>query len=227
MSSFKGFPNGKLHLTPIPATFFSELLPQIDDIVELKITLFAFWLLDHQEGDIRFLTEKFFSNDQIFMSGLGAEPQTELEKGLKKIVLRGTFIQVRDSVSGTNFYFLNSPRGRAGAKLAKEGKWQPGDIAPVSLEMERPNIFRLYEEHIGPLTPIMSDTLKDAENTYPPQWIVDAIRMAVHKNARNWRYVETILRSWKEKGRYETDRRDTQEGNRKYIEGEFADYIEH
>jgi DNA replication protein DnaD len=49
----------------------------------------------------------------------------------------------------------------------------------------------------------------------------------VLKNARNWKYIEAILRSWKEKGHDEKDRRDSQEDRRKYIEGEYADFIEH
>ena len=36
---FAGFPSGKMHLTRIPAQFFSELLPQIDHLGELKVTL--------------------------------------------------------------------------------------------------------------------------------------------------------------------------------------------
>jgi len=36
---------------------------------------------------------------------------------------------------------------------------------------ERPNIFKLYEENIGPLTPLIADALKDAEKTYPPEWV--------------------------------------------------------
>jgi DNA replication protein DnaD len=73
----------------------------------------------------------------------------------------------------------------------------------------------------------MSDTLKEAESTYPPEWIEDAIRAAVQKNARNWRYIDAILRSWQEKGRHETDRRNAQEDYRGYIEGDFAEFIEH
>ena len=74
---------------------------------------------------------------------------------------------------------------------------------------------------------MISQTLQEAEKLYPGEWIEEAIRTAVLKNARNWRYVEAILRSWKEKGRDETNRRNTQEDRRKYIEGEFADFIEH
>ncbi len=102
-----------------------------------------------------------------------------------------------------------------------------GGRMPVALDLERPNIFRLYEENIGPLTPLIADTLREAEQTYPTDWIEEAIRKAVLNNARHWRYVEAILRNWKEKGRDDTDRRDSEKDRRRYIEGEFADFIEH
>jgi DNA replication protein len=55
MSNFKGFPEGKVHLTPVPNPFFTELLPDIDQIGELKLTLYIFWRLDRMEGAFRYL----------------------------------------------------------------------------------------------------------------------------------------------------------------------------
>jgi len=51
------------------------------------------------------------------------------------------------------------------------------------------------------LTPLISDELREAETTYPAEWIEDAMRKAVNANARSWRYVDKILRTWKAKGR--------------------------
>jgi DnaD/phage-associated family protein len=93
---------------------------------------------------------------------------------------------------------------------------------------ERPNIFRLYEENIGPLTPLIADALQDAEKTYPPEWVAEALGTAVKNNKRNLKYVEAILRRWKEEGHAKKqDRRDAQEDGRRYAEGEYADFIEH
>jgi DNA replication protein len=67
----------------------------------------------------------------------------------------------------------------------------------------------LYEENIGPLTPIIADTLKEAEELYEAEWISDAIEAAVKNNKRSWKYVEAILKRWKEEGRgKKQDRRD-------------------
>jgi len=96
---------------------------------------------------------------------------------------------------------------------------------PVKLQPERPNIYALYEQNIGPLTPILSETLQEAEKNYPLDWIEDAIRIAVVKNVRTWRYIEAILRSWKEKGRDGTDRKTTEENRKRDSEGKFGDYV--
>ena len=45
MQGFPGFPAGKLATTPVPNLFFSELLPLIDNLAELKVVLHLFWLI--------------------------------------------------------------------------------------------------------------------------------------------------------------------------------------
>jgi len=234
MAEFTGFPPGKVHLTPVPAQFFSELLPEIDHLGELKVVLYAFWRLDRQEGPFRYLRSKDFLNDERFMTGLCKHPSERaaaLDEALERAVLRGVFLKV--SLKGESgqetLYFLNSPKGRAAVQAIQSGEWKPldKDQTEFQLDMERPNIYRLYEEHFGPLTPMIAETLRDAEELYPADWIEDAIRIAVENNIRRWRYVDAILKNWKENGRYEQDRGDAEKDRRRFIEGEYSDYIEH
>jgi DnaD/phage-associated family protein len=65
------------------------------------------------------------------------------------------------------------------------------------------DLFSVYENNIGPITTMVADTLTDAEKTYPVQWIVDAMKLAVENNKRNWRYCDTILRRWQSDGKDE------------------------
>jgi DnaD/phage-associated family protein len=65
------------------------------------------------------------------------------------------------------------------------------------------NIFTHYQNNIAMLTPIMADTLQDAEKTYSEAWVMEAIGLAVTNNKRNWRYCEAILKRWKESGKDE------------------------
>jgi DnaD/phage-associated family protein len=227
-STFKGFPQGKVRLTPVPELFFRELLTQIDDLGELKVSLYAFWRLNLKEGSIRYLLHSDFAGDGLFMQGLGETPQeaeAALGEALERAAARGTLLKASVAVQGgeQNLYFLNSPRGQAALQAIARGEWRPSALPeqPVEILEEAPNIFRLYEEHIGPLTPLIADALQDAEKDYPALWIEDAFRIAVENNARSWRYIQAILERWQEKGRDEQeDRRDTEKARRKYAEWE-------
>lgn len=229
MAAFTGFPSGKVRLVPVPGPFFSELLPAIDHLGELKVTLYAIWFLDQLETPVRYLTYQDFAGDETFVQGL--KPDT-LDDSLERATLRGTLLKTQGKMSKSEkpfFYFLNTPRGRAAVRSIEEGTWRPElvDHPPVTLDVERPNIYRLYEENIGPLTPIIADMLREAEQTYQAEWINEAIRIAVQNNVRRWKYVEAILRSWQEEGRNGTNRQNAEEDRRKYIAGEYADFIEH
>lgn len=235
MKTFRGFPEGKLRFTSLPDPFFRELLPAIDHLAELKVSLYAFWLLDRMEGAFRYLRRENFLADQVFMQGLAEDPgraEAALDEALSRCVQRGALLQVELEMENgpVCFYFLNTPKGRAAVEAISRGEWRySGDaLAPVELPPERPNIFRLYEEHIGVLTPMIADMLREAEELYPADWIEDAVRIAVENNARRWSYVEAILRRWQEGGRDDRkDRRDTQKDRRRYVEGEFSDFVEH
>jgi DNA replication protein len=226
--AFAGFPSGKVHMTPVPAQFFSELLPQIDHLGELKVSLYAIWFLDRLEEPVRYLHHADFASDEKLIQGLGEQ---SLADALERAAQRGTLLRavpengdLREAI-----YFLNTPRGRAALKAIQRGEWTPPNQPHpgVILEAERPNIFKLYEQNIGPLTPLVAEILQEAEQTYPESWMEEAFKIAVEKNVRRWKYIEAILRSWQEEGRDQTDRRHAAKDGRKYIEGEFADFIEH
>jgi DnaD/phage-associated family protein len=235
MPSFSGFPEGKVRFTRIPASFFSELLPQIDDLNELKVTIYALWQLERMEGESRYLQLEDFSEDEVFMQGLSTkstEALSILQNSLQLALERGTLLRVELELEDTprEFFFLNSARGRDAVEGINQGEWQPSGEArfPIELVQESPNIFSLYEQHIGALTPMIADTLKEAEKEHPAFWIEEAIRIAVENNARKWSYVQAILSRWQEEGRDEGRyQRDTEKDRRKYVEGEFSDFIEH
>jgi DNA replication protein len=69
------------------------------------------------------------------------------------------------------------------------------------VQIERPNIFVLYEQNIGLLSPLIADQLRDAADQYPPEWIEAAFREAVQQNKRKWSYISAILRRWETEGR--------------------------
>jgi DNA replication protein len=194
-SPFKGFTDAET-FTQVPESFFRRLLPEIDNLDELRVTLYLLWRIYHMESSFRCLSRNDIVEDKKFMESITSD---ELDSGLKKAVQRKSLLRV-DRPEGV-FYFLNSPRGRANAESMKKGGWEKSDQRASMPPPERSNIYKLYEQNIGPLTPLIADALKDAETEFPPDWIEEAINEAVQRNKRNWKYIEAILRSWKEEGR--------------------------
>jgi DNA replication protein len=215
--SFKGFTDSE-SFTQLPDTFFRKLLPEIDDPAELKVTLFFLWRVQHMEGPFRALCQTDFEQKTL---GLNAD---EVAAGLGKAVQRGSILKAENEADV--FYFLNSPRGRAAAEAFAKGEWRESGKIMSAPVVERPNVFKLYEENIGPLTPMIADMLKDAEETYSQEWVAEALEIAVKNNVRNWKYVEAILKRWREKGKYEgKDRQDAGKGSERYTKSEFEEYL--
>ena len=230
---FAGFPAGRLKQTGIPEIFFTHVLPIIQDLNELKTALYAFWFFQQQEGEVRFITVDDFLSDPLWLAHLetNAQPASDVvQQALAQCCRDGILVSAMPEGSGepAKIYFLNDPRGRAAAKACQAGQWSPAGEAKrrAHLGDVRPNIYQLYEQNIGPLTPLIADELDDAERTYPQEWIEEAVKIAVESNIRRWRYILAILRSWTEEGRHGKDQRDPQTSRKKYIQGEYGDFIE-
>ena len=207
MNKFGGFTSSET-FTRIPDSFFRDLLNRIDDPEELRATLHALWRFDHMEPPLRFLRRADFG---------------EYAPGADKAVARGTLLRFENE-SG-EYFLLNSPLGRAALDALQSGKFDPASM-PSMPPVERSNIFTLYEQNIGALTPLVADMLTEAEKEYPPAWLQEAFEIAVARNVRNWKYVEAILKRWKEKGRDEgKDQQDAVKDFKRYTEGEFSEFF--
>src|SRR5215217_6270755 len=106
MKNFKGFTDSE-SFTQVPDTFFHQLLNQIDDVAELKVTLHFLWRVEHMDGPFRALQESDFGEKKL---GLSTD---EVRAGIEKAVKHGSIL--RADHKSEVLYFLNSPRGRAAA----------------------------------------------------------------------------------------------------------------
>ncbi len=227
MDEFNGFPGiGKG--TVVPNLFFAVVLPEIRTPGAVLAFLWCSRLLQEKRGDGRFV-----SAVEIWEQPAARQSFEQLaggEKGLKAgldecVELRALLaVGVRRSGAQEVLYFSNDPGSRRTIARARAGEvsLRPDSIVvPIEPKERRPGIFRLYEEHIGTITPMVGERLVEAQDRYPADWIEDAFREAAELNARNWRYIETILRNWAEEGRpHETPGRDSLEDRkRKYLGG--------
>ena len=205
MKLFSGFPSGKVQVTPLPNLFFSELCPAIDDLAELKVTLHVFWLLAHRKGNaMTRVTLSELRADRTLMQSLAAcdaQPDDALTRALAAATERGTLLH--RAIDGDDVYFLNDDAGRRAYEKSEraEGALPRGAAREPAPVVDRPNIFALYEQNIGLLTPMLSEELKDAEHEYPAEWVEDAFRIAVKQNKRSWAYISGILKRMKTEGR--------------------------
>lgn len=226
---FGGFQMTEDRGIPIPVDFFVDVLPQLSELAEVQVTLTVFRLVDAAGGMQKPVSEFAILRDRplrkaLRVEGSPSEPDRRIGIGLDLAVGRGTLLKVvaeygRERV---NWYYVNTGANQAmiaamgrGAAAPPPDLWQSGAVPEVA--PERPTVFRLYEQNIGLLTPLIAERLVDALETYPPEWIADAIAEAVSYNRRSWRYINRILENWAVTGRgpqesesHETHRRSHQ-----------------
>ena len=243
MTGFTGFPSGKNPYVPVPEVFFTALLPEIEDMAELKVTLHLFWLLAQKQGNPRCVSDRELLADRELLRGLKRQgdprpAEERLHQGLEQAVARGTLLRIHlkllSEISGEeeviSWYFFNTARSRKIVKELQGAEMVPASLlekderkaqavgagiemhasaganghqekARVQVQVERPNIFVLYEQNIGLLTPMIASQLEDAADHYPAEWIEAAFSEAVQRNKRNWKYINAILRRWETEGR--------------------------
>ncbi len=204
--NFSGFPKGTQY-TQAPSPLFGPLLEEIEDLAELKCTLRAIWRIRDNirvHKGRRYVSEDELTTDMVLVKGVGAPAGIRAAMG--HATQRGTFIaRAVDTDEGERkVYFLNDEAGRKASILLEPVSDQDESAAADEGDETQaisPNIFKLYEENVGLLTPLIADQLKDAEETYPWPWIRQAFTIAVNGNKRNWRYIEATLRRWASEGK--------------------------
>ncbi len=200
---FSGFPRG-VRSTPVPNPLFGELLEQIDDMAELRCTLRLVWLLHQKKGSPRWVSLKELMADRALLrasSAGGRNAEAEILRGLELAVRHGIILASGGADAGSERYTLNTEEGRRAADAEPDGDDDEAETTPWEGPGERPNIYGLYEDNIGMLSPMIAEELREAEKLYPRRWIEDAIREAVRANRRSWRYVSAILERWEQEGR--------------------------
>jgi DnaD/phage-associated family protein len=205
---FGGFP-AHPDYTAVPALYLARLMPEVTDIAELKATLQAVMLMGRLRGPDRYVIFEQLAASPSFMAGLGAttdEAREALRRGLEAAVGRGSLVKLALVQGGreTAAYALNQPAGQAALGKLQRGEIKLPDTAPAPAELPPappPNIFALYEQNIGMLTPMITEEIKAALKDYPEPWIRDAFKESVALNKRSWRYIQRVLEKWSSEGR--------------------------
>jgi DnaD/phage-associated family protein len=229
---FTGFSTD--NLIGLPPEFLSQVVPAITLPSELKVTLHIFYRLSRQRGSPRYISWDQLAHDQVLCRSLRAistlRPVEELlDEGLHAAVQRGTLLHLPLPGDGRllNWYLVNTAANRAwvARQQQEHAPLTPNAPAPE----ERPALLTLYEQHIGVITPLILDELREAEERYPYPWIEAAMREAVQANARSWRYVRKILERWATRnGRHHApDQSERPVELAEYFDGEYSYLFQH
>lgn len=233
---FNGFPV-RPDYTAVPALYLARVMPEVTDIAELKATLQAVMLMGRIRSPDRYVTFDELASSPSFLSGLGGnveEAKAALERGLAAAVARGVLVALRlkQGERETAVYALNQPAGQAALSKIERGEIKLPDAAPLPAELPAgppPNIFKLYEQNIGLLTPMVTEEIKAAMKEYPEPWIRDAFKEAVALNKRSWRYIQRVLEKWSSEGRSDGQTRQgaAQNDPDRYFRGPYGHLVRH
>jgi DNA replication protein len=189
----------------LPDSFFTQAVPKMQDLAELKVVLYVYYVVLRKQDHTRFATYKELKAESCRLSAdLGEET---LRQALDSAVEHGALLHSTLNING-----------------------MLEDVYSLTVESRQPpatNIFALYEQNIGMITPMIAEELKEAEKLYPPQWIEEAFKEAVTLNKRSWKYIARILERWasegKDSGEYKRDLK--KGGPDKYVKGKYGHLV--
>jgi len=232
--TFSGFLSETAHRTFLPQQFFSDVLPLVNDVAELKVILFTAWAMQQRSNRPYLTWEDYRAHEMLEQALLPLVGERSLEvvlqHALDSALTHNILLGVRSPFQPQSIlYLINSEHGQEVAGDILSGTFNPFTDLAVELLPPRPNIFRLYEQEIGLLTPMVGEALQDLEDHYPLRWIESAIRIASEQQARSMNYIRAILERWRTQGRNDetTGRGTEQHHEQRYIHGEDASFIQH
>jgi len=208
--------------TQVPNDFFTQI-PKMED-TELRVTLVMIReTFGYHRKNFRMGINKLASASGLSRNGTKA--------GAEAAQNRGTFRRTNPNEAGSAEWELvvtyplvatrsNSDEpspidqggGQSMTRVWSDSDQQSG-IKESNKEKEKnttaaptPNNPALYEANIGPLTPMISESINDAEQTYSPEWVAQAILEAAKSNVRKMKYIEAILQGYSQRGSPEIGR---------------------
>ena len=183
----------------ISSGVLEKSIKNLNNINEIKIFLRIIHLI-YQKQNLN--TETFelsfdeISNDPVTLKLLGPNSLTK-DQTTKKLKEICDVLIMKDFINQK--IYTNKVTGITKTVFHMETFEKTND--PVISENNPKNIFELYEDNVGMLNPMIVDELIQAENKFPFNWIVDAVKESTPRNKRNWKYIHTILETWDREGK--------------------------
>ena len=193
--------SGNYQSIKLPANLLARCDGLGGDAILLLLAFFELLSLQEVKSDVVEL--------YILLDHMPISEDTRWQKALAELLEEELLLAYPQTIEDPQvpvLLFPATPEGIRRFEGLREGSLSLAEIQAANPlpNPDKPNIFTLYEQNIGPLTPMVAEILKADAETYPESWLHEAMQEAVSRNIRNWKYVQAILKAWQEKGRDST-----------------------
>jgi len=193
--------SGNYQSIKLPANLLTRCDGLGGDAILLLLAFFELLSLQEVKSDVVEL--------YILLDHMPISEDTRWQKALAELLEEDLLLAYPQTIENPQvpvLLFPATPEGIRRFEGLREGSLSLAEIQAANPlpNPDKPNIFTLYEQNIGPLTPMVAEILKADAETYPESWLQEAMQEAVSRNIRNWKYVQAILKAWHEKGRDST-----------------------
>ncbi len=203
-------PGSQTGFVSLPDSLFTQVMPAIQNLAELKVVLYVAHMILREQQPSTYHSERSVTYGELKSEISRLLPdlsQETLRQALDSAVEHGALSRSTSNVNEVleDVYSLTIDSGETPAV----------------------NIFALYEQNIGIITPMIAEELKEANKVYPPEWIEEAFKEAVALNKRSWRYIARILERWASEGKDSGEhKRDIEKGGPdKYVKGKYGHLV--
>lgn len=223
--------------TLVPNSFFEKFIPNVEFVEDILTLLWCAYLMQDKAAAKK---KAFFSVEAIWLTDGVEHSYTKIGinkenffKSLERCTEQGFLskVTVNQKNHKETVFFLSHPGILE--EIEDLGNVHLGLNIPFDIEDAESsvitNLFELYEENFGVVSPIVAENLIEISHKYDFELIKQAFQEAALHGVGSWRYIERILENQEKEGYVnETDRRDSFESRKNnYTGGKFGHFAKY
>ena len=160
----------------------------------------------------------------VYLAALyGADP-IEIKSIDSQSILLNTEDKIQKQKTENKQQTTITPTIESGILPATKDNGGSGNAYEISIA----GVFQSYADNISDeMKPLLAEDITDAIGEFGPEYILEAIHIAVRANSRNWRYIAGILKRWAKDGKPSLDKPATNSPTdpKAYVTGKYASFI--
>jgi len=208
-------------VTSVPNAVLESLLNPDADVHQITFALRTLWWMERSTTFPKSVTVADLRTDRALITCLGSNFNTVMDATCG----HGMFL--RSGMGGTERLLLNTVSAARSGGVVDERRGESTDGWDSVASSPGPaDAFRAYEQNIGPLTPMIRESIGQSLQDFTDAQITQAIRIAVENDARSWAFVKAVLRKWNSEGIPDERESRADTGGSRIPETELRRYLE-